>query len=194
MLMDTTPSPDAPVSTPPVVTTGGLLQKQALPTPILSVPAVPASLGVPKHFLAAFFLSFFLGIFGADRFYLGYYGQGVLKLLTLGWFGIGSIIDLGIILGGGMRTAKGEPLAGYDEYIGLAKRTIKWMMLGGTAVLIVGALSLVLSWQLLMSSGLFNLLNTGLNAESGGALTVPGASSSPSSAAQQYKDLLKTLQ
>lgn len=36
----------------------------------------------------AIVLSFFLGILGMDRFYLGYYGIGLFKLLTFGGFGI----------------------------------------------------------------------------------------------------------
>ena len=48
----------------------------------------------------AFLLSLFLGIFGADRFYLGHIATGVFKLLTLGGAGIAYVIDLMLIITG----------------------------------------------------------------------------------------------
>jgi TM2 domain-containing membrane protein YozV len=38
-------------------------------------------------------LSLFLGTLGIDRFYLGYTGLGIAKLLTLGGCGIWALID-----------------------------------------------------------------------------------------------------
>jgi TM2 domain-containing membrane protein YozV len=46
-----------------------------------------------KNWIVALLLSFFIGPFGADRFYLGCIGTGILKLLTFGGFGIWALID-----------------------------------------------------------------------------------------------------
>ena len=48
---------------------------------------------VQKKWLTAFILSLFLGVVGADRFYLGKSGTAVLKLITFGGLGIWALID-----------------------------------------------------------------------------------------------------
>ena len=53
-------------------------------------------------------LCFFLGTFGAHRYYAGKIGTGLLMLLTLGGLGIWYMIDLIIILVGGFRDIEGR--------------------------------------------------------------------------------------
>eukprot|EP00088_Acartia_fossae_P003778 TRINITY_DN11618_c0_g1_i1.p2 TRINITY_DN11618_c0_g1~~TRINITY_DN11618_c0_g1_i1.p2 ORF type:complete len:198 (+),score=39.31 TRINITY_DN11618_c0_g1_i1:55-648(+) len=49
------------------------------------------------NFDTALLLSIFLGMFGADRFYLGYPAIGFLKFATLGFFFLGNLIDVILI-------------------------------------------------------------------------------------------------
>ncbi|MGO4103353.1 TM2 domain-containing protein [Leifsonia sp. YAF41] len=68
-----------------------------------------------KSFVATWLLAMLLGTLGIDRFYLGKVGTGILKLITLGGFGIWALIDLIIVLAGATRDKQGLPLAGYAE-------------------------------------------------------------------------------
>ena len=81
---------------------------------IPSAPVPPAGYGPPmtppKSWVAALLLSIFLGELGIDRFYLGKVGTGILKLITLGGFGIWWLIDLILIATNPMTDSNGRPL------------------------------------------------------------------------------------
>ena len=65
-----------------------------------------------KSKTTALILSVLLGGLGVDRFYLGYTGMGVLKLLTAGCFGVLYILDIINIATGKLQPANGE---GYED-------------------------------------------------------------------------------
>ncbi len=64
-----------------------------------------------KSKTTAIILSVLLGGLGIDRFYLGYTGMGVLKLLTGGVFGIMWLVDLIRICTGTLKPADGSEYA-----------------------------------------------------------------------------------
>ncbi|WP_341264530.1 TM2 domain-containing protein [Gordonia hydrophobica] len=74
--------------------------------PATSVPGVFSD----KEWMTALLLSVFLGGLGIDRFYLGYTGLGVAKLLTLGGCGIWSLVDLVLIAMRNVPDADGRAL------------------------------------------------------------------------------------
>ena len=82
---------------------------------------VPSVYGPPKSKVAAALLAFFLGGLGIHRFYLGHTGTGIAMLVMffagfatcgLTWFatGIWALVDLILILTGGLREANGREL------------------------------------------------------------------------------------
>lgn len=91
-----------------------------------------------KSFVATWILSYLLGMFGVDRFYLGKVGTGLAKLFTLGGLGIWWLVDLIITLAGGQRDKLGRRLAGYEQHKKLA-----WIVTGALVALgfIINALT-----------------------------------------------------
>jgi TM2 domain-containing membrane protein YozV len=66
--------------------------------------------GGDKEWVVALLLSIFLGSLGVDRFYLGYIGLGIIKLLTMGGCGVWWVIDLILIAMNKLPDAQGHPL------------------------------------------------------------------------------------
>ena len=89
---------------------------QSAVQPTAVQPAPKPVVDKRRHFLAVFFLSFMWGVFGADRFYLGKYWTGLLKLLTFGGLGLWAIIDLTMVMSGSMRDKQGNEMREYARY------------------------------------------------------------------------------
>ena len=64
-----------------------------------------------KSWIVALVLSFFVGVLGIHRFYVGKIGTGVLMLITFGGFGIWSLIDFIMIAVGKFTDKQGLALA-----------------------------------------------------------------------------------
>ncbi len=69
--------------------------------------AAPAAYGTDKRILPAFLLCFFLGVFGAHRFYVGKVGSAIAMLLTIGGLGIWALVDLIMIVTGSFKDDNG---------------------------------------------------------------------------------------
>lgn len=79
------------------------------PTPkVKTIKGGTTQMDGSKSKVVAMILSFFVGGLGIDRFYLGYTGLGVAKLLTLGGLGIWALIDFIMVCMGSIQPADGS--------------------------------------------------------------------------------------
>jgi len=62
----------------------------------------------PRSRLAALLLCWFLGIFGAHRFYVGKIGTGILMIFTLGGLWVWMFVDLIMIIVGAFKDKEGR--------------------------------------------------------------------------------------
>lgn len=65
-----------------------------------------------KSWGIAFCLSLFLGLLGADRFYLGYGVLGMLKCCSLGGLGLWWVLDVILLASGTMKDSNGGLVRG----------------------------------------------------------------------------------
>ncbi|WP_205791751.1 TM2 domain-containing protein [Microbacterium sulfonylureivorans] len=92
--------------------------------PAYGAPVTPQPTALSERsFIATWMFAWLLGFLGVDRFYLGKIGTGILKLLTVGGFGIWWLIDLILTLAGVQRDAEGRLLADFEQH-----KTIAWII------------------------------------------------------------------
>ncbi len=68
----------------------------------------------PRSRTVALLLAFFLGVFGAHRFYVGKTGTAVLQLITLGGFGLWWLADNIMIAAGAFRDSEGRLVSSWE--------------------------------------------------------------------------------
>ncbi len=79
--------------------------------PVTTAPVASESSKSDKQKLVAALLCFLLGSIGVHRFYLGYTTIGIIQILTVGGCGIWAIVDLVMILTGGLKDSDGRELS-----------------------------------------------------------------------------------
>lgn len=118
------PSPMSPGSVRPDSLLPGTASPEATPPAGSTWPADSADGSANRSFFVTWFLSLTLGFLGADRFFTGRYATGALKLVTLGGLGLWWVIDLVIVMAGGLRYNE-RVLRGYHS-----SKEIAWITTG----------------------------------------------------------------
>ncbi len=134
----TSPTPSAPA---PISPAG----PQPAPVPGPQAAFNPSQIESDKEYLAAVLFAWFLGGFGADRFYLGKTGTAIAKLLTLGGLGLWAFYDVVMLVFGKTRDTQGRQLKDYEKF----KKPVKITFF---ILLVVQIISLFLAGIILMST------------------------------------------
>lgn len=89
---------------------GAQMSVQARACPSCGHPVPGQGIAGGSSWWVTFLLLFFCGGLGLHRFYTGHVLLGVIYLLTCGLFGIGTLVDLLLVVSGQFKTSGGEPL------------------------------------------------------------------------------------
>ena len=103
-----------------------------------TVKSIPA-----RNFKVAFILSIFLGMVGADRFYLGKNGTALIKLFTGGGFYVWWIYDFIQLAKGNATDHEGRTIT-LDESDKALVRIMKWVGLGLGVMFVIGMVGTII--------------------------------------------------